>query len=86
MWVALMNERRKVERLTGVVKTLWDVVGKGFPGNGEFCGLDLDLGGLVFVRRIAFLNWENEISHFEDLTVINGVSFSTGLPRRLTRK
>jgi hypothetical protein len=35
VWEALMSERRKVERLTGVVKTLWDVVGKGFPGSGE---------------------------------------------------
>jgi hypothetical protein len=39
VWDALMGERRKVERLAGVVKTLWDVVGKGFPGSGEllFC-------------------------------------------------
>jgi heat shock transcription factor, other eukaryote len=35
VWEALMGERRKVERLTGLVKTLWDVVGKGFPGSGE---------------------------------------------------
>jgi len=28
-----MGERRKVEKLTGAIKTLWDVVGKGFPGS-----------------------------------------------------
>lgn len=35
VWDALMVERRKVEKLAGVVKTLWDVVGKGFPGNSK---------------------------------------------------
>jgi hypothetical protein len=36
VWEALMNEKRKVEKLTGAVKTLWDVVGKGFPGIPPF--------------------------------------------------
>ncbi|KZP28664.1 winged helix DNA-binding domain-containing protein [Athelia psychrophila] len=35
VWDALMAERRKVERLTSVVRGLWEVVGKGFPGSGE---------------------------------------------------
>jgi heat shock transcription factor len=35
VWEALMSERRKVDKLTGLVQTLWDVVGKGFPGSGE---------------------------------------------------
>ncbi|KAL0572010.1 hypothetical protein V5O48_009952 [Marasmius crinis-equi] len=33
MWEQLTAERRKVERLTGVVSRLWDFVGKGFPGS-----------------------------------------------------
>ena len=35
VWEALVNERKKVERMVGVMKTLWDVVGKGFPGRGR---------------------------------------------------
>ncbi|KII86035.1 hypothetical protein PLICRDRAFT_115202 [Plicaturopsis crispa FD-325 SS-3] len=34
VWDALLAERRKVERLVGAMKGLWDVVGKGFPGSG----------------------------------------------------
>lgn len=33
VWEALMCEKRKVEKLSGLVKTLWDVVGKGFQGS-----------------------------------------------------
>ncbi|KAK1227995.1 hypothetical protein PQX77_008986 [Marasmius sp. AFHP31] len=33
MWDQLNAERRKVERLVGVVNRLWDFVGKGFPGS-----------------------------------------------------
>jgi len=33
VWEALAAEKKKVQRLTGIVKTLWDVVGKGFPGS-----------------------------------------------------
>ncbi|TFK39669.1 HSF-type DNA-binding-domain-containing protein [Crucibulum laeve] len=36
MWEQLTNERRRVEKLVGVVNRLWDVVGKGFPGSGTF--------------------------------------------------
>ncbi|KAF8825556.1 hypothetical protein HHX47_DHR6000132 [Lentinula edodes] len=33
VWEVLMAERRKNERLTGLLRSLWDVVGKGFPGS-----------------------------------------------------
>ncbi|KAF8972724.1 HSF-type DNA-binding-domain-containing protein [Flammula alnicola] len=36
MWDQLSAERRKVEKLVNVVGRLWDVVGKGFPGSGQF--------------------------------------------------
>ena len=36
MWEQLSSERRKVEKLVNVVGRLWDVVGKGFPGSGQF--------------------------------------------------
>lgn len=36
VWEVLMAERRKNERLTGLLRSLWDVVGKGFPGSSEF--------------------------------------------------
>ncbi|KAJ4000345.1 HSF-type DNA-binding-domain-containing protein [Lentinula boryana] len=35
VWEVLMAEKRKNERLTGLLRTLWDVVGKGFPGSCE---------------------------------------------------
>ena len=38
MWEQLCSERRKVEKLVNVVGRLWDVVGKGFPGSGQFLG------------------------------------------------
>jgi heat shock transcription factor len=34
VWEQLAAERRRVEKLAGVVARLWDVVGKGFPGSG----------------------------------------------------
>lgn len=33
----LLEERRKVEKLVGLVGKLWEVVGKAFPGNSK-CG------------------------------------------------
>lgn len=36
MWEQLCSEKRKVEKLVNVVGRLWDVVGKGFPGSGQF--------------------------------------------------
>ena len=36
VWDQLAAERRKVEKLVNVVGRLWDVVGKGFPGSGQF--------------------------------------------------
>lgn len=36
MWEQLSMERKKVDKLVSVVNRLWDVVQKGFPGNGEF--------------------------------------------------
>ena len=36
MWEVLMAERRKNERITGLLRTVWDVVGKGFPGSSEY--------------------------------------------------
>lgn len=36
VWEQLSAERRRVEKLVGVVGRLWDVVGKGFPGSGEW--------------------------------------------------
>jgi hypothetical protein len=35
MWESLVEERRKAERLAALVGRLWDVVGRGLPGN---CG------------------------------------------------
>lgn len=32
----LVVEKRKVERLTKALGQLWDVVGKAFPGSGQF--------------------------------------------------
>ena len=34
-----MIERKKAERMVGVMKTLWDVVGKGFLGSGKLLTL-----------------------------------------------
>ena len=39
VWEALVIERKKAERMVGVMKTLWDVVGKGFPGSGKLLTL-----------------------------------------------
>ncbi|KAF8659878.1 hypothetical protein AX16_001762 [Volvariella volvacea WC 439] len=36
MWEELSSERRKVEKLTGVVRNLYDVVGKALPGTGAY--------------------------------------------------
>jgi hypothetical protein len=36
MWEQLSSEKRKVEKLVNVVGRLWDIVGKGFPGSGQF--------------------------------------------------
>ena len=47
VWEALVNERKKVERMVGVVKTLWDVVGKGFPGSGKCVFESYELGLIV---------------------------------------
>ncbi|KAJ3743716.1 HSF-type DNA-binding-domain-containing protein [Lentinula detonsa] len=41
VWEVLMAERRKNERLTGLLRTLWDVVGKGFPGSLPLFPVDL---------------------------------------------
>ncbi|KAJ7777350.1 HSF-type DNA-binding-domain-containing protein [Mycena metata] len=35
MYEQLAAERRRVDKLVSVVSRLWDVVGKGFPGNSE---------------------------------------------------
>lgn len=36
MWEQLAAERRKVEKLVGVVGRLWDIVGVRFPGTGPY--------------------------------------------------
>jgi hypothetical protein len=36
VWEELADERRKVEKLIGVVGHLWEMVGKAFPGHCEF--------------------------------------------------
>ncbi|KAF7977825.1 hypothetical protein HWV62_2559 [Athelia sp. TMB] len=45
VWDALVAERRKVDRLTSVVRGLWEVVGKGFPGSVPPFPSDLLEGG-----------------------------------------
>lgn len=35
MWEQLSMERKKVDKLVSVVNRLWDMVQKGFPGNGK---------------------------------------------------
>jgi hypothetical protein len=35
MWEQLSMERKKVDKLVGVVNRLWDTVQKVFPGNGR---------------------------------------------------
>jgi len=53
VWEALVIERKKAERMVGVMKTLWDVVGKGFPGSGK-CNFHAD----VYLRcYITVLEW-----------------------------
>jgi len=36
VWEELADEKRKVEKLVGVVGHLWEMVGKAFPGHCEF--------------------------------------------------
>lgn len=36
VWEQLAVERRRAEHLIGVVGQLWDIVGKGFPGQGAW--------------------------------------------------
>jgi hypothetical protein len=38
LWEQIAAERRRTEKLAGVVERLWDVIGKTFPGTREnFC-------------------------------------------------
>ncbi|KIK57008.1 hypothetical protein GYMLUDRAFT_770533 [Collybiopsis luxurians FD-317 M1] len=48
MWEVLMAERRKNERIMGLLRTVWDVVGKGFSGSCKsawFCSKTALLSG-----------------------------------------
>ena len=58
VWEQLAAERRRVEKLVGVVGRLWDVVGKGFPGSGKFCiSLDMADPSLLLFAKISDLGF-----------------------------
>lgn len=73
----LTAEKRKNERLTGLLRTVWDVVGKGFPGSGEYVLVNRD-------QTLKFLIVDKSVS-ICDLILSTDTGFSTSFPFRSFR-